>query len=123
MRKCTGNRLFCGLMKLFGVDVKARIENAGSDDYKALPPAMRRTFSLIVNEYLTKHLSRIKSSVLLLWGEEDMDTPLWMAKVMEKKIPDCGLVTYPGATHFAYLERLHEFIPVLNYFFDGGNAA
>ena len=42
-----------GLYRLFGVDVKKRVENAGSPEYKALPEHMRRTFSNIVNEDLT----------------------------------------------------------------------
>ena len=34
----------------------------------------------------------------------------------QKSIKDCGLVTYEGCTHYAYLERLNQTINVLNSF-------
>ncbi|MBS5517324.1 MAG: alpha/beta hydrolase [Clostridiales bacterium] len=105
-----------GLYRLFGVDVKKRVENAGSPEYKALPEHMRRTFSNIVNEDLTPCLEKIKVPTLLIWGTEDTETPLWMGEMMEKKIPDAGLVKLEGGTHFAYLEHLEQFLAVVIYF-------
>ncbi len=107
---------FCGLMKGFGMDAKARVANAGSSDYRQLPEQMKRTFSLIVNENLRPLLKHVKNPTLLLWGEDDREAPLWIAKLMEKEIPDCGLVTYKGAGHFAYLERWNEFAPVIAHY-------
>ena len=53
---------------------------------------------------------------LLIWGTEDTETPLWMGEMMEKKIPDAGLVKLEGGTHFAYLEHLEQFLAVVIYF-------
>ena len=103
-------------LKWIGVDVQARIQNAGSEDYRALPDQMKRTFSLVVNENLRPLLKKIKNPTLLLWGEDDRETPLWVARTMEKEIPDCGLVTYPNAGHFAYLECLPQFVAVMTNF-------
>ncbi len=105
----------CKVLKLFGMDVKARVDKAGSSDYRQLPEQMRRTFSLVVSENLHSLLKRIQNPTLLLWGEADRETPLWIAKVMEKEIPDCGLVTYPGG-HFAYLECFAQFMAVTSHF-------
>lgn len=106
-----------------GVDVQKRIDAAGSDDYRALPAAMKATFSKVVNEDLTPRLKRITVPTLLIWGTEDQDTPLWMAKKMEKEIPDSGLVTFPGAGHFSYLDRLGDFLVIVKHFLSGGDKA
>lgn len=111
------------LYRLCGVDVKQRVENAGSPEYRALPEQMRRTFSNVVNEDLTPYLEKIQAPTLLLWGTEDTETPLWMGETMEQKIPDAGLVKLEGGTHFAYLEQLEQFLAVTIYFLTSeGNA-
>ncbi len=96
----------------------------GSADYKALSPEMRKTFSRVVNQDLTGYLARVKAPTLLFWGEEDTAAPLWMGQVMEKTIPDAGLVTMMGAGHFAYLDRYPDFRAVIENFLckdAGGN--
>ena len=77
---------------------------------------MRKTFNLVIAQDLTDELPRIKASTLLYWGEQDTETPLWMAKVMEEKIPDAGLVVEPGVGHFAYLERNEKFLRIVRSF-------
>ena len=81
----------------------------GSRDYNALDAEMRKTFVKVVNQDLTDLYSRFRASTLLIWGDADTETPLWMAKEMEKRIPDAGLVILEGGTHFAYLEQLARF--------------
>lgn len=120
-KRLSTSRMICRLFRVFGMDLKKRVQNAGSADYRALPQIMRRTFSLVVGENLRSLLKRIQNPTLLLWGEADTETPLWMAKVMEEDIPDCGLVTYAGAGHFAYLEKWNEFAHVIaHYLLDEG---
>lgn len=53
---------------------------------------MRKTFVKVVNMDLSDLYGRIKQPTLLLWGDRDEATPLWMARQMEKSIPDAGLV-------------------------------
>ena len=95
---------------------EALVQKFGSADYKALTPEMRRTFNMVIAQDLTPELPKIKASTLLFWGAEDTETPLWMAKVMEEKIPDAGLVVEEGAGHFAYLERNQVFLRVVRSF-------
>lgn len=106
----------CKLCKCVGLDVQKRTQNAGSADYRALPESMRRTFSLVVNEDLKKYLRHIQNPTLLIWGADDQDAPLWMGQIMEKEIRDSGLVVYENAGHFAYLERLPNFVAVVSHF-------
>lgn len=97
-------------------------QNKGSEDYRKLSGVMRATFSNLVNKDWRFALPGIKFPVLLVWGDKDGETPLWMAKEMEKAIPDCGLVVYPNAGHYAFLERMPAFVRVVNVFFGGLNA-
>lgn len=88
----------------------------GSADYNALTPGMRKTFSAIVNEDLREYLGLIKASTLLVFGDKDTATPLWMGKIMEKEIPDAGLVVFEGDDHFAYLRQWPRFNAIVKNF-------
>ena len=91
----------------------------GSRDYAALDEEMRKTFVKVINQDLTDLYSSFHASTLLIWGDEDTETPLWMAKEMEKRIPDAGLVILEGGTHFAYLEQLQRFNLIVGQFLKG----
>ena len=92
----------------------------GSKDYNALDDEMRKTFVKLVNFDISDCLSKIKSPTLLIWGDQDTETPLWIGKKMEAKIPDAGLVVLAGGSHFAYLEKYHEFMRIVEQFLFGG---
>lgn len=92
---------------------------AGSADYRNSSPMMRAVMSRCVNEDLTGYLPKIKASTLLLWGEEDKATPLSDAKLMEKMIPDAGLVSWPDCGHYSFLDNPHGFRAVIRKFLLG----
>ncbi|GHU70361.1 alpha/beta hydrolase [Clostridia bacterium] len=81
----------------------------GSADYKALDAEMRRTFVKLVNTDLTPELPNVRVSTLLLWGDKDTETPLWMGELMAERIPDAGLVILEGGGHFVYAEQPEKF--------------
>jgi len=87
-----------------------------STDFQAVSGVMRETFVKVVNEDLSAFAARVKPSTLLLWGDQDQDTPLWQAKILEKTIPDAGLVVFSGAGHYSYLDKLPDTIRVMDYF-------
>ena len=64
---------------------------------------MRRSMVKVIHDDLRPFLPKIKVPTLLLWGEADTDTPISHAAIMEKEIPDCGLVKIPDAGHFSFL--------------------
>ena len=72
---------------------------------QAASPVMRQTMVRCIAEDLTPLLPEIAASVLLIWGETDTATPLSDGQLMEKKIPDAGLVVLPGAGHFAFAQQ------------------
>lgn len=93
----------------------------GSADYKESGSALRQTFVKVVNQDLQGYLPRIKASTLLIWGENDQDTPLYFGQIMEKEIPDAGLVVFKGAGHFSYLDKINDFNIIVTKFLEGGN--
>ena len=89
----------------------------GSPDFQQASGVMRETFVKVVNEDLLPYAARIKAPTLLFWGEKDMDTPLWQGRLLEKTIPDAGLVVHEGAGHYSYLDKLAETVKVMDYFY------
>lgn len=111
------------LMWLYGEGKgKEKIEKAikkkGSADYQAASPMMRAIMSKCVNEDLKHLLPEIKAPTLLIWGENDTATPLGDAKIMEKGIPDAGLVSFPGCGHYSFLDNPYQFRAVIRSFFE-----
>lgn len=84
----------------------------GSSDYKNSDPILKETLVKAVNEDLTKFLKNMKET-LLIWGDKDTATPIWMAKIMEKEIKNSGLVILHGG-HFSFIDDYYTFLKVLN---------
>lgn len=91
----------------------------GSADYQAVlerSPAFAQTFRNVIAEDLVPDAENIQAPTLLIWGELDFDTPLRDAKILEAAIPDAGLVVLDGTGHYAYLERLPDFVRIVSHF-------
>jgi len=88
----------------------------GSADYKSSTGVMRASFVKIVNQDLLPYLKTITCPVLLIWGEKDDATPLWMGKVMEKEFRDAGLVIFENDDHFAYWHQTARFLRITDTF-------
>ena len=103
-----------GLNKLEGLAKK----HIGSTDYKNASEMMRKILVNHVNLDLVEDVKKIKCPTLLIWGTMDTAVSIDDAYELEKLIDNCGLVTYDGCTHYAYLERLGQTISVLKSFLD-----
>ena len=77
----------------------------GSTDYKNATPIMKETLVKLVNEDLKALLPNISAPTLLIWGEADTSTPICDAEIMEKLIPDAGLVRVKNCSHYVFLEQ------------------
>ena len=73
----------------------------GSADYKQAGP-MRSILVKSVNEDLSEHILMIKAPTLILWGEDDRETPLEMAKRLHRLISNSRLLVFPGKGHQLY---------------------
>lgn len=85
----------------------------GSDDYRDTSGIMRSTFVKVVNESTEEEFSKINSDTLLIWGERDDATPVYMGRIFEKKIKNSGLVVLNGG-HYSYLDDYGTFCAVIN---------
>lgn len=96
-------------------------KNKGSTDYKNASDNMKSVFVNVVNEDLKYTLKNIDVPTLVIWGENDLDTPIRDAKIITKYIKDSGLVILKGAGHFSYLDNLREFLVIVNNFLEGSD--
>ena len=65
---------------------------------------------------LTYCLSRINAPTLLVWGENDTATPIWMGEKMEKEMADAALIRFEGCSHFAFVEQYARFLAIAREF-------
>ena len=77
----------------------------GSEDYRRLSGAMKETFVNVVNESSEKDALAIAVPTLLVWGDQDKDTPFYMCRRLNKLISGSECVVMKGCGHFSYLER------------------
>lgn len=88
----------------------------GSYDYSTSSPMMRRVMVKVVNSDLRNVMPKIQAPTLLLWGEEDTATPMRDARIMKKLIPEAGLISFPGAGHFSFLDNPYQSAAVVRRF-------
>lgn len=96
--------------------IEAQRARRGSSDYASASPKMRAILSRCVNEDLQSEMPKIKAPTLLIWGENDTATPMRDARIMERLIPDAGLVSFPGCGHYSFLDNPIQFAAVLKSF-------
>ena len=105
----------CRLLGMKQLEEKLR-KYFGSSDYKNTSGVMRETFVKVVNDDVKPLLGGLSMPVLLVFGDRDDQTPLWMGETMEKLIPNAGLAVFEGSGHYAYLEQLQRFLKVCDVF-------
>lgn len=84
----------------------------GSSDYRQLSGVMRGTFVKSVTEHLDGLLPAIQHEILLIWGENDLSTPLDQAKRMEKNLPNSTLIIMENCGHYAFLDKPKHFTAI-----------
>lgn len=89
----------------------------GADDYLATP-AMQQTFVRVISEDLSPLLGAIHCPTLIVWGDSDKETPLWMGQMMAEKIVSSRLVVLPEAGHFCFLDQPDRFLAAVRTFLD-----
>jgi pimeloyl-ACP methyl ester carboxylesterase len=91
------------------------LARSASPDYRDAGP-LRPTFVRIVSEDLQPLLTRITAPTLLIWGGQDTATPVSDGRLMERLIPDAGLVVFESAGHYSYLDEPGRFARVALHF-------
>lgn len=96
--------------------IRIKLSKYGSSDYKKLSKIMQQTFVNVVNEDLSLYASKIVCKTLIVWGNKDKETKLWMAKKLNKLIIDSRLRIIKNAGHFSFLYDIQEFLIILDTF-------
>lgn len=117
-----GKRIFelKPLKKIFPNLITKFQNKFGSADYRNASPIMKQSMVKLINEDLREELPNIKVPTLLLWGEKDTATPIEDAILMEKLIPNAGLVKFENCSHYVFLERVEQVNKIINTFLNGG---
>lgn len=88
----------------------------GSEDFRKLSPVMKQSFVKIVSEDLSSDAQLIMCPTLLVWGENDTETPIFMAKKLGQLIKDSGLVVFENSGHFVFIQQFARFVLILKEF-------
>jgi pimeloyl-ACP methyl ester carboxylesterase len=73
------------------------------------PESMKKQLFVMAEADHRDLLPGIEVPTLLVWGEQDVRSPLSVARQFERAIPDTTLVVIPGAGHVSNLERPEPF--------------
>lgn len=92
--------------------------NLGSKDYQLLDENMKKTFNSIVNEDLAPYYQSVRCKTLIVWGEKDKETPLYMAKKLHKYIKNSKLEIIKDAGHFCFLTNTLSFNKIIGKFWE-----
>jgi pimeloyl-ACP methyl ester carboxylesterase len=106
LNKTTKKVLFNFLKKFVK---KERLKRFYSSDYLSLDPIMQQSFIKIVSEHLDDCLINIENPTLLLFGQNDKQTPLYMAKRLKAGIKNSKLIIFENSGHFCFLDKPIKF--------------
>lgn len=97
-----------------GVVSDARMEeirrHRGSADYRAAEGIMRQVFVKVVNESYEKELGLLRSRVVLVWGSEDREVPVDVARAaaVDLRGSEVSLEVLEGVGHHVPVEAPRE---------------
>lgn len=100
-------RLLFKTLKLF-ID-KNKLAFLYSSDYNMLDEVMKESFHKIINEHLDDRLSSIENQTLIVFGEKDDQTPVYMAKRLNEGISNSKLILIKDAGHFSFIDKPKTF--------------
>jgi len=89
-------------------------ETIGSD--MLVVERLQETFKKVVTDDVQKDAATLKLPTLLIYGEDDLDTPLQYGRMIHNLIPGSKLETVPGAGHFAHRDRPDEVFTLIQEF-------
>ena len=86
---------------------------AGARDYYRAEGIMRMTFKNIVRENLLDYMRSVRVPTYLVWGAQDIITPVWIAQKMNKEILHSKLTVIPNSDHGVSFKNPVEFVAVI----------
>lgn len=106
------------LLNIFGVSTEELLKNKdfaqkiGSVDY-AEAGSMRETLKVVTNEDIRDLFKEVKVPTMIVWGENDLDTPLVDAVEIHRNIKNSQLRVFENSGHFPFVEHPSVFIDLI----------
>ena len=100
------------IKRRLGLDVS----KFGSRDYLALSQEMREVFKTVVSTYLEDYAKQIECQTLIIYGEKDLETPVYMARRLKRLIKNSRLEIIKGAGHFCFIDSKIQVGKMINKF-------
>ena len=109
MAKIFGALLSLPVIRIFKKSIRRLFYKAiDSEDYVSAGQ-LSDTYKKIINEDIRGDMKKISVPVVLIWGENDKETPLEDGKLMRDIIADAKLHVISNAGHYAFLDNEKEF--------------
>jgi pimeloyl-ACP methyl ester carboxylesterase len=71
--------------------------------------ALTEIYKKVISEDLKDDLKKIDTSAILIWGKNDLDTPVQNASLIHKLLRNSQLYVIPNAGHYVFLDDEAEF--------------
>lgn len=66
-----------------------------------------------IKEDLRPQLQNIEVPALIIWGKNDLATPLWQAQEFKELIPNSQLIIFEKSAHFPFVDQTDQFIEIM----------
>jgi pimeloyl-ACP methyl ester carboxylesterase len=96
--------------------IEATMQSILNDPYPQSLDAFRRQIEATLDFDTRAHLGEIRAETLLVFGEDDITTPLRFARELEAGIPNATLTLVPGAGHGVPWSHAEEFNRIVGEF-------
>lgn len=102
----------------FTQDIYYKIFKLENSDYAALKgkPILQQTFKNVIQQDQTNELSKIDTLTLIIWGKNDVSTPLSDGLTIQKLIPNSSIKIFNDTSHFSYLDDQQQFVDEIKNF-------
>ncbi len=77
---------------------------------------MAKIFLKVIKEDYTNLLENVPNKTLILWGKQDVQTPLWQAKVIHSKLANSQLIVIENARHAIHIQAEKEVLEEIKIF-------
>lgn len=77
---------------------------------------LQETFKKVITDDVQSGAAQLTLPVLLIYGEDDEQTPVDYGETFHERMQNSTLVVLPGAGHFIYLDRPHEVVKAIEGF-------
>lgn len=85
-------------------------------DYLNAPPLLKRSMSLVLDDEVIEDLSEIDCSTLIIWGKNDLATPIKGAYLKNNLIKNSKLKIIDGARHSPQFTHVEKVVGLINNF-------